>query len=56
MGGPTSWSNDIRLPLACNVKHFRPWFRLIAGISYHSLPKDESHHFAAGRVYSPHTP
>jgi len=56
MGGPTSWSNDIRLPLAGNVKHFGPWFRLIAGISYHSLPKDESHHFAAGRVYSPHTP
>ena len=56
MGGPTSWSNDIRLPLACNVKHFRPWFRLIAGIWYHSLPKVESHHFSAGRVYSPPYP
>ena len=52
MGGPTSWSNDIRLPLGRNVKHFRPWFRLIAGISYNSLPKVESHHFSAGWVYS----
>ena len=53
MGGPTTWSNDIRLPPACNVKHFHPWFRLIARIYSNSLPEVKSHRFSVGRVYSP---